>query len=136
MVCTEHSESHSTLVRSEELRLARQAKQRPGAICTWPQRNLGQSWELSPNLPAQGLSPMQQPHTASTEEISNRVFSSFALSFAYQFISFAGHNTCLLYPHHSADSRWQQASILSEGLAIKSQKKKLTLSLAESPLLQ
>lgn len=57
MVCAEHSESHSALVRNEELRVARQAKQRPGANC---EKSVWQSWELSPNLPAQGLCPTHQ----------------------------------------------------------------------------
>lgn len=31
---------YRALVRSEELRVARQAKQRPGANCVWPERSV------------------------------------------------------------------------------------------------
>lgn len=50
-----------------------------------PQRSVWQSWELSPNLPAQNLSPVHQAHTVSTEDTSNRAFSPFILLFAYRF---------------------------------------------------
>lgn len=124
-------------LRHENWRVARQAKPRPGAVCTWPQRSVWQSWELSPSLPAQGLSPIHQPTTVSTEETSNRFFPPFALLFSYQLISFTG--TPLqehLFPVSRTFCKFKRATSTNPSECLVTSRRKMLKSMAESPFLQ